>query len=61
MYYIERAVGGITLNGTEVLLTDAGVMMVFETKEDAEIFLMKHGVPQKDLEFFNINELEYSK
>lgn len=52
MITVSKPINGVTLNGDEWLLDDNGEVMKFETKEDAVVFLKKHGVTDiSDLNF----------
>lgn len=53
---VGRAINGISLNGYEWLLDPSGDILWFGSVNEAQIFLLEHGVFYQDLELFNYDE-----
>lgn len=48
-YLVSRFVENITINPKEYLLDSNGNLIRFDTKEDAEMLLIKHGYTDTDI------------
>lgn len=51
---IYRPINGIGLNGNEYVLDEKGDLMVFETENDARLFLAACGIGEQEIEDMGI-------
>lgn len=58
MVIVGRPINGITLNPLEYLLDDAGNMLAFDNKYQAEKFLKSKGFSEDDIYWFTIMDCE---
>ena len=54
MFYIERAINNITVNGNEQLRDENNEVMLFESTKEAEDFLLNNGFNIEDLDSVEI-------
>ena len=57
MIIIGRPIGGISLNPLEYVLDENDEIMTFTDMKAAHSFLIEHGVPENELEFFVFEEV----
>lgn len=57
MIIIGRHINGITLNPLEYVLDENDEVMTFPDMKAAHNFLIEHGVPENELEFFVFEEV----
>ena len=56
MYYISRAINGISINGDEYLLDDNNEIMLFESKKEALNFIGATNEEELHENFISINK-----
>ena len=57
MIIIGRPIGGISINPLEYVVDANNEVMTFPDMKAAHSFLIEHGVPENELEFFVFEEV----
>ncbi len=57
-FAIARPINGVTINGNEYVLNENNEVMTFDTKKEAQDFLLENGITRDELPSLDIVEYE---